>query len=354
MWRETRKRRKAAYGLTIALLLCFIVGCSPGAPQAASKETPKEAASGTKGESVPASTVKPPVPVKLITAWFAKGNDGGLFAALQQNYYKDNGIDITLQSGGPGISALQIVSSGKADFGISYADDILKAREQGIPVVGLMTTFQVDPRVLIFHKGNNISKFEDINGKKLFVSSGVMYWEYVRNKYHLDKVNQINYTGQLANFISDKDSLNQGYISNEPFVLKKQGVDVSYLKIADSGYANYANILFTTEKYIAEHPDVVEAVVKASQKGWNYYNDNYETVNPLIHQYNPDLPVENLNNEAKTQKELIVSGDAATHGVGYMTQERWTTLQGQLLELGILKEKQDVTKMFTTKFLQTK
>lgn len=348
MWRKTKTRKKAVYGLTIALLLCYVSGCASSAPATGSKE----AEAGAGGERNAAA--KPLVPAKLITAWFAKGNDGGLFAALQQGYYKDNGIDMTIQSGGPGISALQIVSSGKADFGISYADDILKAREQGIPVVGLMTTFQVDPRVLIYHQGNPISKFEDLNGKKLFVSNGVMYWEFVKNKYHLDQVNQINYSGQLANFISDKDSLNQGYISNEPFVLKKQGVDVSYLKIADSGYANYANILFTTEKFIAEHPDVVEAVAKASQKGWEYYNEQYQTVNPLIHQYNPDLPVENLDNEAKTQKDLIVSGDAASRGLGYMSKERWITLQNQLLELGILKEKQDVAAMFTMKFVQTK
>ncbi len=345
---KKKNRWFSVLAVSLLVILSLVSGCSSDA------EKSKEAASNNKQEEKPAAA-KPAtsVPAKIITAWFAKGNDGGLFAALQQGYYKENGIDMTIQPGGPGISALQIVASGQAEFGISYADDILKAREQGIPVVGLHTTFQVDPRVLIFHKGNNINKFEDINGKKVYVSSGVMYWEFVKHKFKLDKVNQINYTGQLTNFISDKDSLNQGYISNEPFVLKKQGIDVSFLKIADSGYANYANILFTTEKFLKEHPEVVDAVVKATQKGWYYYNDNYKTVNPFIHEYNPDLPIENLDNEAATQKDLVLTGDAKTHGMGYMTTERWSTLQDQLLELGILKKKQDVSTMFSTKFLKT-
>lgn len=330
----------------LLVFLTIVSGCSTDAGQK------KNAVSGSIQKDSALDKPTAPVPSKIITAWFAKGNDGGLFAALQQGYYKDNGIDMTIEPGGPGISALQIVASGKADFGISYADDILKAREQGIPVVALHTTFQVDPRVLIFHKSNSINTFEDINGKKLFVNSGVTYWEFVKHKYKLDKVMEVNYKGQLSNFIAEKDSLNQGYISNEPFVLQKQGIDVSFLKIADSGYANYANILFTTEKFMEEHRDVVDAVVKATQKGWNYYLDNYKTVNPLIHKYNPDLPIENLDNEAFVQKDLILTGDAITFGMGYMTTERWNTLQDQLLQLGIVKKRQDVSKMFTTTFLQ--
>lgn len=64
----------------------------------------------------------------------------------------------------------------------------------------------------------------------------------------------MNYTEQLINFINDKESLNQGYVTNEPYALAKQGIDVSYLKVKDSGFANYANVLFTTEKFLEEHP----------------------------------------------------------------------------------------------------
>lgn len=91
--------------------------------------------------------------VKLIEGWYAKGEDGGYFAALQQNFYKDKGIDMTIQPGGPEVSTMQLVVAGKAEFGISYADEILKAREQGIPVVGILAGFQSTPQVLMYHKG---------------------------------------------------------------------------------------------------------------------------------------------------------------------------------------------------------
>ncbi|MEV5028929.1 ABC transporter substrate-binding protein [Paenibacillus sp. LPE1-1-1.1] len=289
--------------------------------------------------------------VRLLEGWFSKGEDGGYFAALQQNYYKDSGIDMTIQPGGPEVSAMQMVASGKAEFGISYADEILKAREQGIPVVGILAGFQSTPQVLIYHKGEKINGFEDLNDKTVYIGTAVPYWEFIKNKYKLSKVQEMKYTGQLINFINNKNALNQGYITNEPYALAQQGIDVDVLKIADSGYANYADVLFTTEDYIKEHPEVVKAVVQASQKGWSYYLENYKTVNPLIQTYNPDMTLEAMDYEAEHQKEFIMTDETAANGIGHMTGERWEELLEQMLEVKFLTKTQDVSQAFTTEFL---
>ncbi|PAD33016.1 ABC transporter substrate-binding protein [Paenibacillus sp. 7523-1] len=289
--------------------------------------------------------------VKLIEGWYAKGEDGGYFAALQQNFYKDKGIDMTIQPGGPEVSTMQLVAAGKAEFGISYADEILKAREQGIPVVGILAGFQSTPQVLMYHKGENIQDFADLNGKTVYIGTAVPYWEYIKSQYNLTDVKEMKYNGQLVNFINDPRSLNQGYITNEPYALSQQGVEVDYLKIADSGYANYADVLFTTEDYLKEHPDVVEAVVQASQKGWSYYLDNYEKVNPFIQTYNPDMTVEAMNYEAVQEKPFILNKESEANGIGYMTKERWSTLQDQMIKGGGLTKSLDVTQAFTTEYL---
>lgn len=142
------------------------------------------------------------------------------------------------------------IASGKADFGISYADDILQAREKGIPVVGLMTTYQRVPQVLISHEENAADDFTELNGRTLYITPGTLYWKFIKNEYKLDGVKEMNYSGQLVNFIDDPMAVNQGYITNEPFTPQKQNIGVSYLKVADSGYANYGNVLFTAEKYL--------------------------------------------------------------------------------------------------------
>ncbi|MBM7569313.1 ABC transporter substrate-binding protein [Paenibacillus sacheonensis] len=349
-------------GIGMLLILLSLAGCGtnakndPGsnAKPAANATTadPANTASAAADEpaaGTPASTN--PADVTLIEGWYAKGEDGGYFAGLQQNYYRDAGVNMTITPGGPQISAMTLVASGKADFGISYADDILLARQQGIPVVGILAGFQYSPQVLIHHADDKIESFADIGNRTVYVTPGTLYWEYIKSKFKLTKAKPMAYTGQLVNFIKDKKSLNQGYITNEPYALANQGVDVSLLKVADSGYANYADVLFTTEDYLAKHPDVVKAVVQASQKGWSYYLDNYKTVNPLIKTYNPEATLDAMDYEAEHEKEFILTDETKANGIGAMTVDRWNQLQDQLIEIKGLKEKQDVTTAFTTEFL---
>lgn len=334
--------------LALIAVTVLISGCSSG-PPASTGNVPSP-----DGKNQQTDAGKEPVlqKARLIEGWYAKGEDGGYFSALQQGYYKELGVDLTIQPGGPQISGMQLVASGKADFGISYADDILRAREEGIPVVGLLASFQHTPQVLIYHEDDNLNGFEDLEGRTVFMQPGVLYWEYIKSKYNLKNVNEMAYTGQLVNFIQTKGSLNQGYITNEPYALSQQGVKVKYLKIADSGYANYCDVLFTTEDYLKRHPDIVKAVVQATQKGWSHYLENYKSVNPFIQTYNKDMTVEAMNYEAEQQKEFILNEETKANGIGYMTMERWNAVQDQLLEIKGLKEKQDVSKAFTTEFLK--
>ena len=325
-----RNRTVLSWGMSLALVVMTLAGCS--------KPSANQGSSATS--------------VKVILGWYAKGEDGGYFAALKNNEYAERGIDMTIQPGGPEISSLQLVASGEAEFGIGYADDILRAREEGIPVVGLFAAFQFTPQVLIYHADQAIDGFEQLEGRTIYLSPGVLYWAYIKKKYQLKNVTEMNYSGQLINFIKEKESLNQGYVTNEPYALAQQGIDVAYLKVADSGYANYANVLFTTETYLNKHPEVVKSVVQATKEGWTYYLDHYEEINPFIQTYNQEVPLEALHYEAEAERDFILTGDALEKGIGIMTTERWELLQEQLIEIGGLKKKQDVSSAFTTAFLE--
>jgi NitT/TauT family transport system substrate-binding protein len=314
-------------------------GSTPSAP-AASAEKPKEEKKLTA--------------VTQVTNWFAEPEHGGQYAALMKGFYKDAGIDMTIQSGGPQVSATQIVAAGKAQFGMTQADDLLVARQQGIPIVAIAALFQKNPQCLIYHKNDDIKGFADLNGHKVYVSTAAGYWEYIKKQFKLDKVQEMKYTGQLVNFINDPTAVTQGYVTSEPFTLKQQGVDVSVLLNADSGYNPYANVLFTTEKMLKENPDLVKAYVEASVKGWNYYKDHADEVNPFIKEKNPDMTLEAMKYGAQAQTDLVFGGDAATGGVGIMSGERWSTLMKQLVDLGILKQKEDVSKVFTNDYLPKK
>lgn len=291
--------------------------------------------------------------VTQVTNWFAEPEHGGQYAALYKDFYKEAGLDMTIQPGGPGVSASQIVASGKAEFGMGQADEILLARQNGIPLVAIAATFQKNPQGIMYHKGK-YKDLSELNGNKVYVGSGVAFWEYLKKAYKLDNVQELKYTGTLANFVADPDSATQIYVTSEPFSMQEEGVDVEYFLNYDLGYKQYGNILFTTEDYMKDHPDIVKAYVEASIKGWDYYKDNSEEVNKGMHEKNPDLKLEAMAFGTQAQEELVYGGDAEANGVGYMNKEIWEGLQKQLVDIGILKDAEPIDNVFTNEYLPGK
>ena len=304
-----------------------------------------------------ADTKKPDVvKVSQVMNWFAEPELGGQYAALAKGYYKDVGLDMTNVSGGPGVSSVQIVAAGKAEFGVTEADGILLARKEGVPVVAVAAIFQKNPQVFLYHKEDkSIKDFSSFNGHQVIVGAGAPFWEYIKSAYKLDKVKEVAYTGQLAPFIADKTALSQGYLTSEPFALAAQGINVGTLLIHDSGYQPYTTLLFTTEKLIKEQPDLVAKYVSATIKGWEYYKDNSDEINTTVLQKeNPDLKPESMKQGAGAEMDLIFGLDAATGGVGIMTKERWDALGAQLKGIKLIPADLDVSAAYTTQFLPKK
>lgn len=347
-------KRRATWRWVFAALLLAVWAGACGNPNEGASSNGGAAQSSGNGEDGAGKTNEAATtltPITQITNWFAQAEHGGQYAALFRGYYEEAGLDMTIQSGGPGISATQIVASGKAQFGMGQGDEILFARQNGIPLVAIAGIFQKNPQAMMFHKGQPIDSFDDLNGRKVYVGSGAAFWEYIKKQYHLDEVIELKYTGSLVNFIEDETSVTQSYMTSEPYTMMQEGIEVDYLLNADSGYMPYGNLLFTTEQMIEDHPDVVKAYVEASVKGWYDYKDHWAEINPFIQESNPDMPLDKLEYSAKALQPLVYGFDAETHGVGYMTRERWETLMNQLLDLGLLKEPLDIDNVFTTEFL---
>jgi NitT/TauT family transport system substrate-binding protein len=333
---------------SLVLMLLFITAC--GSASISSTNSPA-APSASTAEPSASAPEKKLIPVTQVTNWFAGPEHGGQYTALMKDFYKDAGIDMTIQPGGPQVSATTIVASGKAQFGMAQADDLLLARQQGVPIVAIAAVFQKSPQILIYHKNDNIKGFADLNGRKVYVSMVSSYWEFLKNQFKLEKVQEMKYTGQLVNFVNDPTAVTQGYLTFEPFMLKQQNVDVSLLMIADSGYNPYTNVLITTEKLLKEDPELVKAYLDATVKGWYYYKDHSEEIYPFLQQYNPDLTSEATQYGVEVETELIFGGDAAQGGFGIMSGERWSTLIKQLVDLGVLKQAENASKVFTNDYL---
>ncbi|MFC0471117.1 ABC transporter substrate-binding protein [Halalkalibacter kiskunsagensis] len=289
--------------------------------------------------------------VKLVLNWFPKSQHGGVYAAQEEGIFAEHGLDVEIEAGGPQVSSMQIIASGNAQFGLAHADQIVIARNEGIELVTLAAAMQNSPAALMFHEGEEINDFEDMNGRTAYIQPGIPYWEYLTSKYDLSGVTEMGYTGQHVNFIEDLESVSQAFVTSEPFFLNKEGVATETMLVSESGFDPYNVVLFASKDYVEDNKETVQKFVTSFVEGWNFYKDSPDEINEVIHKANPDLALEDLEFETNAQEDFVYGGDAAEHGFGYMSEERWQTLIDQLLELGLLENEFEVNDIFTTEFL---
>ena len=326
--------------------LLVIAACSGEETTTEPEETAAEEASDATADAPIESES-----VKLVLNWFPKAQHGGVYAAQEDGVFEKNGLDVTVEPGGPTVSSVQIVASGQAQFGLAHADQLVIARNQGIELVAVATALQGSPQALMFHEGVEINDFEDLNGRDIFIQPGITYWDFLKSKYDLSDVSELAYTGQHVNFIDEKESVTQAFVTSEPFFLEKDGIKTQTLLISESGYDPYNVVLFVTKDYLEKNKETVQKAVTSFVEGWNLYKETPDSVNESIHVANPNIALDEIKFEQETQSEFVYGGDAKENGVGYMTEDRWSTLISQLLELELLEEEFEATDIFTTEFL---
>jgi NitT/TauT family transport system substrate-binding protein len=326
--------------LSLSLLL-LLAAC--GNQETASTKEEKET-----NDREETSEVKP---VKIVLNWFAQAGHGGIYAADEQGFFEEKGLDVTIEPGGPQVSSIQMVSSGSADFGLVHGDQLVVARNQGVELVALATIYQNSPQAFMFHKGHGVDDFSEMNGRTAFIQPGIAYWEFFKSKYDLDNVNELAFTGEHTNFMQNKESVNQVYVTGEPFFMEQQGIETEEKLISDSGYDPYQYVLYVTKDYLEENEETVKNFVTAFIEGWEHFKETPEETLEVIQEANPDKSMESLQYEMDAAKDFIYTGDAEEHGFGYMTEERWSTLINQLTEAGVLTQEVKPTDVFTTEYL---
>ena len=316
---------------SLALFALALSACSSGANGASTSS-----ASATK--------------VTAILGWYAEPARAGFYTAQDLGYYRSRGIDTNLLAGAD-VSPEQVVGSGRAQFGLDDADAILQAIDRGLPLVALMATYQNTGFIIVYHQGQPIHGFQSLGNRTAYIFPGTLWWQYIEKRYHLSGVHQVAYSGALQPFIADPTAINQGYIGSEDVTLRSKGVKIGYLPVAGSGYDPYSNVLFTTRSYLQAHPTTVKNFVQATVRGLATYRTDYKTIDKYMNQFNKGFPVSAMNQNAIEQERLIYGGDAATHGIGYMTAQRWSQVASGLRYIGALTKPVDVTSVFTNRYL---
>jgi NitT/TauT family transport system substrate-binding protein len=296
--------------------------------------------------------------VSYQTNWRAQAEHGGFYQAVAAGIYKKHGLDCDLRMGGPQINNSQLMMGGRVDLIMSGGLEALNYAKEDLPFQCVAAIFQKDPQVLIAHKSSGVDSFEKLKGKTILVGAGgrVTYWPFLKAKFGLTDDQMKPYTFNLAPFLADKNLVQQGFISSEPYAMRQAGADPEPMLIADAGFENYNTTIATSKKFSSEKKDLVQRFVNASLEGWTQYlkgGPAIEAANALIKKDNPDMTDDKIAYAIKVMNEngIVMSGDALTLGVGAMTDARWSRFYKSMADVGVLPAGIDPKKGYSLEFV---
>lgn len=289
-------------------------------------------------------------------SWVAEAEYGGFYQANATGIYQDYGLDVTIKQGSPRGNYNLLLMGGAVDLTMANGGEALNAAKDAVPKVTVVAIFQRDPQVLIAHPGTGNDSLEKLKGKSILVAAAAdaNYWPFLKVKYGFSDDQKRPYNFDSQPFLQDKNLIQQGIITAEPFEIKKKGgFEPVVMLLADYGYNPYNFTVETTNKLVEKNPDLIQRFVDASIKGWYSYLEDPIPGNKLIKQDNPAMTDDQISFSIQKMKEsdLIMGGDAERLGIGAMTEERWKSFFNNMVEAGVFDNNLNYKDAFTLQFV---
>jgi NitT/TauT family transport system substrate-binding protein len=276
---------------TFAVAVLALAACSSGS-----------GASATIGNQV----LKP---IRLQLQWFPQAQFAGYFAALDKGYYRDEGFDVTILPGAVEIVPATVVAGGQAEFGISWVPRMLAPRESGADGVVIGQIFQRSPTLQVSFKDKNITKPEDLRGKKVgswgFGNEAELYAGLQKAGIDPANKNDVNIVAQqfdMVAFGAGEIDAAQAMIYNEyAQVLETKNPKTGKLYTPDDlnvisweqyGTSMLQDAIFASDAWLKQsgNEDVAVKFLRASFKGWIFCRDNQAECVDIVLKHDAKLP----------------------------------------------------------------
>jgi PAS domain S-box-containing protein len=281
--------------------------------------------------------------VTLQLKWLHQFQFAGYYAAEQQGYYRDAGLNVTIKPATPGKDPVLDVIDGKAQYGVGTSS-LLLLRNAGKPVVALAVMFQHSPYILLTKELSASQTIHSLAGKRLMLEPQAdELVAYLKNEgITLEKMQLVDHSYNLKDLMGGKVDVVSGYVTDDPDVLDRAGFPYHAYTPRAAGIDFYGDNLFTTENELKNNPDRVKAFREASLKGWQYALQHPdEIIELIISKYSPQADRAHLKYEAEQVRQLVQPNLVE---IGYMHAGRWQHIADTYAGLGMMPKKIDLKK----------
>jgi NitT/TauT family transport system substrate-binding protein len=344
---SSKRQSSLARWIGVLLILTVLVGVVACTDKGQPNPTSTPAVDVTSAESTSLERIRVPM------GYIPNIQFAPFYVAVERGYFAQAGLELEFDYSFE-TDAVQFVAAGKAPFAVVSGDQVVLARAQGLPVVYITEWYQRFPVTVVSLAETDIIAPADLVGRTVGVPElfGASYigWQALLDATGLDasevNLEAIGYS-QVPSLIEGRVEAAVCHGNNEPVLLTQEGHEINRIDV--NQYADIvSNGLISSEKVIAERPELVKGFVRAFLRGLLDTIQDPDAAFEISTQY-----VEGLAENARYGKAVLQAsiGYWETDQLGYSDLAAWKQSQQVMYDAGLIDQTVPVDTMFTNAFI---
>ncbi len=309
-----------------------------------------------------AMAADPSVEVTYRLKWLFNTSVVGDLYAKDYGFFDKAGLSVTIKEGGPERDAIKELELGYAQFGVASADQVIRARSKGAPVVVIAQLFQVNPLQWIYRADTmTVKNISDLKGRTVGITYGgndetIMRTLLAKENITEQDVKLFSVRYDYTPFYQKKVDIWPVYRNSQGITvgdkLRAEGEEIGFLDPAGFGVKFVANSVVTSEKMLKERPEVVKAFVTALIQAWeaSLSPENEQKALKLLEKYDKDTTAD----VRKRQLALTAGFVKPSPGVriGTIDLSAWKQTEDIMLKLKQIPEPVKVEKAINSSMME--
>ncbi len=296
--------------------------------------------------------------------WKFEGPSAPYFVAIDEGYFAEAGLEVTIDSGQGSLDAIPKVASGAYPVGFADINSLAKFLDQNpdAPVIAVMMVYDAPPFAIVSTTAQGVATPTDLEGKILGAPApdgAYAQWAAFTAAAGVDP-SQV--TIQNVGFpvrepmlaAGDVDAIT-GFSFSSFINLKARGVpeeEIVVLLMSDYGLELYGNAIIVNTDYAAENPEIVRAFLAAVARGWaTTVEDPASAIDALISRNDLAVPEVELERLEMAIADNVRTPYVVENGMGDVDPERFATALEQLGLTYEFSTPPSLEKLFTSAYL---
>ncbi len=283
-----------------------------------------------------------------------------LALAIDKGFYKDAGLDVSIEQGQGSSTTVQTVATGVDNFGLAdSATAALGISAQNVPVKIIAVYNQTGTMGLIYHPDSDFNgDLKSLKDKVVISSAGsadakLLEPTLASADMKLDdvKLQLVDINARVPLFLQTPGSFLTGFATGDLLRVRARLPGAKYVPYAQYGLIAYGTGLIVNTDTIAKSPDLVKKFAAASQKGWEAAAKDPEAAVAASLKLYPDLSTDLLREGLKISlEEQLHTPATAGHPIGWTAEDDWKKMLDILKKYSGLTPK-DPAAYYTNQFI---